>query len=217
MPGNALLLDLDGTLVDSLGDIAASVNAVLAARGLPTHTVDAYRQMVGDGIGTLVQRAAGAQGADLDDLLAAVRTRYDAHMLDQTAPFPGIDDALAELRQRDVPLAIVSNKPHDKTLRMVEHLFPNVPFGAVLGDRAGVPRKPDPASALEAAQILGTAAESCVFVGDSDVDMLTARAAGMRAVGVSWGFRGADELRRAGADQIIDRAAELLALAQTNS
>jgi len=213
MPSNALLLDLDGTLVDSLGDIAASVNAVLAERSLPTHSVDAFRRMVGDGIGALVQRAAGVgPGSDLDELLAAVRARYDEHMLDQTAPFPGVVDTLHELRRRGIPLAIVSNKPHDKTRRMVDHLFPDVPFGIVLGDRDGVERKPDPASSFEAARALGVAPDDCAFVGDSDVDMLTARAAGMRAVGVSWGFRGADELRRAGADQIIDRATELLEL-----
>ena len=212
-PSLALLLDLDGTLVDSLGDIAASVNAVLSARRLPEHSVDDYRRMIGDGIGTLVARAMGPDsGAPFDEVLAEVRAHYDAHMLDQTAPFPGIDEALAELGRRRIPLAVVTNKPHAKAQRMVEHLFSTVGFGAVLGDREGVPCKPDPASALEAARVLGVAPSRCAFVGDSDVDMKTARAAGMRAVGVAWGFRDVDELREAGADHIISDARELLSL-----
>lgn len=213
MPINALLLDLDGTLADSLADIAASVNAELAARGLPEHAEDDYRQMIGGGIGALVERALGShRHVPFDELLAAVRARYDAHMLDRTAPFPGIQDALAELARRRVPLAVVSNKPHDKTRRMVEHLFADIVFGAVFGDRHGVPCKPDPSGALEAARALGVAPDQCAFVGDSDIDMQTARAANMRAIGVAWGFRGAAELRAAGADRILDSASELLDL-----
>jgi phosphoglycolate phosphatase len=209
----AALFDLDGTLLDSLADIGHAMNHALAAHGLPTHPLPAYRHFVGEGVRQLVRKASAPEGREAvhEALLAAYHAHYDAHLLDNTRPFPGVPEVLARLAADGVRLGVLSNKADGFTRRLVEHFFPGVPFGAVYGERPGVPRKPDPAGALGLAAELGVSPAACAFVGDTAVDMGTARAAGMLAVGVTWGFRDAEELRAQGAQVLASTADELLA------
>jgi phosphoglycolate phosphatase len=139
---------------------------------------------------------------------------YDAMGVGNSRPYPGVTETLALLMERGTAMAVVSNKPDPLTRHMVATLFPTIQFALVRGGLDGVPSKPDPASSLEAARACGTSPSDCAFVGDSDVDMKTAQAAGMLAVGASWGFRGEMELRRAGADLIINQMDELPALVE---
>lgn len=216
MPFSAYVFDLDGTLVDSLGDLADSMNHVLEARGLPTHPEDAYRHFVGDGVRALVERSLPAEVREndetVDEVLAAYRSWYGDHMFDRTTTYPGIRPLLEQLAADRRPLAVLSNKPDGATRQVVDQLFPDTPFLSVLGARDGVPRKPDPSAALEALAVLGTRAEETAFVGDSDTDMLTARNAGLVPVGAAWGFRGREELLRAGARWVCETPEELAGL-----
>ncbi len=206
-PIRSVIFDLDGTLVDSLDDLADALNHVLAARGFPTHSRQAVEDFVGEGARRLVARAA-PEGADVDRLLAEYRARYAEHLVVRTRPFDGIDALLAELARRGVPTAVLSNKPHELTVRVVAALFPAHPFTGVLGERDGGPRKPDPASALALAASL---APPIALVGDTPVDVATARAAGLVPIGVAWGMRPPALLRDAGAEVVLDRPAALLA------
>jgi phosphoglycolate phosphatase len=211
----AVLFDLDGTLLDTLDDLAGAMNRVLAARGLPGHPVDAYRRFVGDGVAALVERALPASARTPEALAsttAALRDEYARSWAVRTRPYPGIPELLDALVARGLPLAVLSNKPHDAAAAMGTHFLARWPFVEVRGLRDGAPRKPDPAQALELAAALGAEPAACAFVGDSAVDVLTARRAGMRAVGVAWGFRGEDELREAGAEAVLHEPRELLAL-----
>lgn len=213
-PFRAVVFDLDGTLADSLADIGGAMDVALAALGLPTHSLDAYRAMVGEGVGELVRRALGG---DADpELQRRVLERYRSAYAEadhrRTHPYPGVDALLDGLRERQVPFAILSNKSHAFTQSLVERRFAGWRFEAVLGEREGVPRKPDPTAALELAALLGVAPVEIAFVGDTAVDMRTARAAGMIPVGVLWGFRGRDELLEHGARFLLDRPQQLLEL-----
>ncbi len=185
-----VIFDLDGTLADSLADIGAAMNRTLRAHGFPEHPLDAYRTFVGEGVRKLAERALPAGTEALRDaFIAAYQTDYAEHLLDATRLFPGIPEVLDRLAAASVPVAVLSNKPDVPTRRLVEALCARWRFRAVNGERPGVPRKPDPASALELADLLAAPPEEIAFVGDTSVDMLTARAASMRPVGVLWGFR----------------------------
>jgi len=204
----SVIFDLDGTLVDSLDDLAAALNHVLAARSMPTHDRAAIESFVGDGARMLVRRAI-PDGADEDALLAAFRARYLEHLTVHTRAFDGVIELLDALRDRGVPLAVLSNKPHDMTELVVADVLGRARFVEVFGQRDGVPRKPDPAAALElAARLPGPT----LFVGDTPVDVQTARAAGMRPIGVGWGMRDEALLREAGAEVILERPGDLLGL-----
>ncbi len=208
----AALFDLDGTLVDSLADIAAAMNHSLAAHGLPTHPTGDYRHFVGEGVRVLVRKAI-PKGLEAlhESVLSAYRDFYEEHLFDQTRPFADIPALLAQLAAEEVRLAVLSNKADRFTRRLVERLLPGVPFMAVYGERPGVPRKPDPTAALALAAELGVAPADCAFVGDTAVDMDTARNAGMYGIGVTWGFRSAEELQAHGARVLATTAGELLA------
>lgn len=213
MSGRAFLFDMDGTLVDSLADIGGSMNRVLRDLGLPEHPIDDYRLMVGEGAGSLVARALPAGREALrDDALARYRAHYAIDMVAASRPYPGIVALLERLVARGDRVGVVTNKPQAPAMAIADALFAPGLFGVVVGEREGVPRKPHAAPALLAAEALGARASECVFVGDTSVDILTARAAGMRSVGVLWGFRDRDELEQAGADVIVTRAEEILAL-----
>ena len=204
------IFDLDGTLVDTLGDIAMTMNGFLERHGWPGHPVEAYRMMVGRGLTNLIRAAVPAEHADrAAELYPTVFALYEAMGVGSSRPYPGAAAALSELDAAGAPLAVVSNKPDPITAAMVKALFPDVPFTFVHGGRDGVPSKPDPASALEAARACGFAPADCAFVGDSDVDMRTAVAAGMVPVGAAWGFRGEEELRAAGAVVIARSMADI--------
>lgn len=210
--GEAVVFDLDGTLLDTLEDLAWSVNRVLAALGCPEHPIGAYRQFVGDGAPMLIRRALPADRVDelADEALERFRRDYSEHMNDHTRPYPGIPELLDELSGRSVPMAIISNKPQAMIGPICEALLGCWSFALLAGQGGDYPKKPDPASSLAAARAFGLAPERCFFVGDSDVDMRTARAAAMQPLGAGWGFRGAAELRAAGALLILDEPADLL-------
>ncbi len=208
----AVIFDLDGTLVDSLRDIAEAMDDVLVELELPRRTLREYESFIGDGARMLVRRALGPR-SDLEErALAAFRAQYFARLTLHTRPYDGIETLLEELAAREVPSAVLSNKPHPATVAIVEELFGAHPFAAVLGQRSDIPQKPDPSGALELARILGREPGHILFVGDTSIDIRTAHAAGMIAVGVAWGMRSRGELRDAGAAHIVDVPADLLAL-----
>lgn len=211
----AILFDLDGTLLDTLDDIAASANEVLAAEGAAVHPHEAYRAFIGDGVAVLFARALppGYGGDELiERCVQRYRETYGRIWNQRTRPYAGIPALLRSLRERGLPTAVLSNKPHEFTCRCVEHFFPEHPFAVVLGARPGVPHKPDPTAALDICCRLGVTPEQVVYLGDSSVDMGTARAAGMYAVGATWGFRSRDELLAYGAAALVDEPLELLPL-----
>jgi phosphoglycolate phosphatase len=215
MPLQALIFDLDGTLIDSLGDIAESINRMLDQRGFPRSSVDMFKEMVGDGMEKLVERALPPQARDAATISACVeeyRAHYDQLWHEQTRPYPGIVEALAALRAKGLKLGVISNKAHRFTVPMTEHFFGSDTFDHILGQRAEVPRKPDPAGAHEMAAHLGVPLEACAYVGDSGIDMAFACASGMAAIGVLWGFRSETELRAHGAHRLLTSAEELLTL-----
>ena len=216
MPVRAILFDLDGTLLDTLEDIAAAANLALERQGLPTHPPEAYRQFIGGGVALLCQRALPAARRADEALIARCvddfRAAYDLCWNVRTRPFDGIPPLLDALTARGLPLAVLSNKPNDFTRRCADQYLLHWPFPAVLGQRDGVPPKPDPAGALEVATLLNLPARDILYVGDSAVDMETARRAGMRPIGVAWGFRPTAELLASGAEAIIDHPAGLLDL-----
>lgn len=213
MTVQAILFDLDGTLVDSLADIGDSMNAVLAELGLPTHAPDVYRVIVGDGARALAQRALppDAQGR-LDEVLARYKAHYAAHPVVRSRPYDGIVPMLETLVARGIPLGVVTNKPHELAVEIVARLLPGTPFAAVLGQRDGLPHKPDPAGPLSIARALDVEPARTLFVGDTDTDMRTATNAEMIPVGVLWGFRGEAELRLHGARHIVRTPAEIVSL-----
>ncbi len=209
-----LIFDLDGTLVDSLPGIAASLNRSLSAHGLPEHPDAAVRGFVGDGLRTLVRRAApaGTAAAGIDSLVGLFKADYDLTWQDGTVAYPGIHGLLHELVRSGFELAVLSNKTHEFTVEIARVLFPEIHFSVVLGQRDGIPHKPDPAGALQIARTLGAAPENCVVIGDSITDLETAANAGMRAIGVAWGYHDRARLLAAVAEAIIDHPSELPAV-----
>ena len=196
-----LIFDLDGTLVDSLPGIAASLNRSLTAHGLSGHSDAAVRSFVGDGLRMLVRRAApqGAETALIDSLIAFFKKDYELSWAEGTKAYPGIHNMLEELRKSGFQMAVLSNKTHDFTVAMVRDLFPEIHFAQVLGQRDGVQHKPHPAGAFQIAETLGTAPENCVIIGDSTMDMETAFNANMKAIAVAWGYHDRQRLIDAGA------------------
>lgn len=209
----AVLFDLDGTLLNTLDDIAVAVNQVLADRGLPTHDREAYRWFIGDAARMLITRALPEDRRtenDIDSCLAAFKIQYDRNWHIQTQPYAGIPRLVAILRAAGTKMAVVSNKPHTFTETCCRHYFPELPFDFVIGQQEGRPVKPDPYPALQAATHLRMPPSDCLFLGDSGVDMETARRAGMFPVGALWGFRRQDELEGAGASACIQHPRDLL-------
>ncbi|MEG1610778.1 MAG: HAD family hydrolase [Bilophila sp.] len=218
---HAVLFDLDGTLLNSLEDLADATNAALEAAGYPRHPVAAYQQFVGSGLEKLVCRAL-PEGeamrigqANLAALQKATGDNYARDWAVHTKPYPGIPELILALGEQDIPLGVVTNKPHAWTLRMLDFFFPSKPFKHIQGAQPDLPHKPDPTGALNSARMLHMEPASIAFVGDSNVDMQTAKNAGMIAVGADWGFRGAKELQTAGADHILYTPAELWLLKAT--
>lgn len=212
---NLAIFDLDGTLIDSLGDLADAMNVVLDERGYPAHPRDAYRHFVGDGIEMLVRRALPPEvvdTADIPKVVDAMRREYSGRCLATTRPFAGIPELLARLRSLGIRAAVLSNKPDFATRAIVRELFEDGAFDVIRGARENVPLKPDPTVAIEVASDLGFEPKLSVFIGDSPIDVKTGRNAGMRTVGVTWGFRGTHELLDAGADHIIHQPLELVRL-----
>ncbi len=213
MDYSAVLFDLDGTLLDTLEDIGEAANRVLIQRGFAPHPPDSYRHFVGEGVRVLFERSLPAEACS-DDVLAACaeefRQAYAECWNVRTRPYDGIEDLLPALVMRNVRLAVLSNKPDVFTKSCVREYLPQFSFEAVLGQRDGTPRKPDPAGALEIAALMDWAPERFLYLGDTAVDMQTALAAGMFPVGALWGFRPRSELLSGGAQAVIERPLELL-------
>lgn len=210
----AVIFDLDGTLADTIGDLSAAVNSVLVAHHFSPHPLSRYKTMVGNGFSLLLKRALPPSEAGNDALFAQLLSEaaalYSATALDTTKAFPGIAELLAELRDRKIPCAVLSNKPDEMTRHMVEALFPGYPFMAVKGAKASQPKKPNPSGALEIAALKSFPLSSWAFVGDSDVDMETGKNSGMVPLGASWGYRSIEELRDHGASGILREPSDLL-------
>ena len=216
----AILFDLDGTLLDTLEDLATAANRALGTLGLPAHPTDAYRVFVGDGLRTLAERILPGEqrsAAQVDALVAAFEREYSRTWNERTAPYAGVPDMLDRLTGDGYRMSVLSNKPDAFTRLCVEQLLPHWTFAPLYGQRPGVPKKPDPAAALAIAAELGLDPAEVLYLGDTATDMHTARAAGMAAVGVLWGFRSADELHAAGARHLITHPGELAPLLHPSS
>jgi len=212
---NAIIFDLDGTLLDTLEDIAGAANHVLAQMGLPTHDVDAYRHFVGDGINILFTRVLPEENRDGDvvaQCVTAFREAYGHYWNVTTKPYDGVPEVLDGLAAGGLKMAVLSNKPDDFAKKCVAELLSEWRFEVVFGFHNGIPRKPDPGGALQIAELLNTAPEQIIYLGDTDVDMKTAIAAGMFPVGAIWGFRSVEELRNSGAEKVIALPQDLLHL-----
>ena len=220
MPFRATIFDLDGTLLDTLDDIANAANRVLAARGFPTHPNPHYRRFIGDGVVKLILRALPETHQDeatAQACVGAYAQEYELTWKAQTKPYAGVPEMLDALVLRGLKLAVLSNKPDHFTQQCVGELLAEWTFAVVLGASDEFPRKPNPASAIEAAKRLGVPPAECLYVGDSGIDMQTARAAHMCSVGALWGFRGKEELLKDGAQHLIDKPSEVLDLLNRES
>jgi phosphoglycolate phosphatase len=217
---SSVVFDLDGTLLDTLADIAEAANSVLADHGFPTHPVDDYRHFVGEGVVLLFQRVFPTGAADavgLERLAADFRAAYGRTWNRRTTLYPGVGELLDATAVAGLKLAILSNKPDDFTQLCFREYLSAWPFHAVLGQREGVPRKPDPTGALAIAAQLETPPERFLFLGDTATDMATALAAGMYPVGALWGFRPREELQQGGAKVVIGHPLELLSILDGNA
>jgi phosphoglycolate phosphatase len=212
----AVIFDMDGTLLDTIEDIADASNRVYVPRGLAPCSIEEMKSLVGDGAEELIRRVFVSRGkpapddAEVAAILREYRREYEACWRSHSRPYAGIPELLTELSRRGVKTAVLSNKAQMFTALMAEELLAAHRFDIVRGSLPGVPLKPDPAPALAIAAELGVAPAACAFVGDTNVDMTTARAAGMLAVGALWGFRTADELRANGAAILIASPLDLL-------
>jgi phosphoglycolate phosphatase len=210
---SAALFDMDGTLLDTLEDIADATNGALREMGFPEKPLPDYRYAVGDGMEMLIRRVlpeGAGEEATVHRCLARMRELYRSCWAAKTLPYDGIPQLLQALEARGVSLAILSNKPQEFTSRMAAHFFPKVPFRDVRGARPGVLRKPDPAAALAVAETIGMEPARIFYLGDTATDMETALAAGMFPTGALWGFRPEAELREAGAKALLTHPSEAL-------
>ena len=205
------IFDLDGTLLATLDDLAASTNYALAAHGMPRHSTDDIRRFVGNGVRKLMERAVpdGENNPLFEDTLATFRQHYSLHSLDNTRPYPHVEDMLRELRRRGKRIAVVSNKFYSATQQLCHHFFPDT-VEVAIGEREGIMKKPAPDTVFEALRQLGTDKAGAVYIGDSDVDIATARNAGIPCLSVLWGFRDRDFLQAQGATTLISSPQQLL-------
>jgi phosphoglycolate phosphatase len=213
MKFKAIIFDLDGTLLNSISGLAEAMNLMLTKQGYPTHPVEKYKSFVGKGIKETIRNALPEgvrKTCAIDALIADYRSEYDFIWPKKTIPYDGITDLLGRLQKDKIKTAVLSNKSDDFSKRMATTLLPHHRFETVLGDRPGIPRKPDPTTALAIAGELRISPGETAFIGDSGVDMETGRRAGMYPVGVLWGFREAEELIDCGAKKLIRHPLELL-------
>ena len=208
----AVLFDLDGTVNDTVTDLAVSVNYALNKNGLPTHPVDAYKLFAGNGMRVMVQRAmpdGQKEGELYEQVVADYAEYYALHSMDNTKPYDDVPELIDEIKKLGYKTAVVTNKPDVQAKPLIAQMLPGK-FDVVIGQMDGVPAKPDPAMPLLAMKELGVTPEECVFVGDSGVDILTGLNSGAYPVGVLWGFRGREELLENGAKELISKPLELL-------
>lgn len=210
---DTIIFDMDGTLLDTLEDLADATNAGLAHRGYPARTLEEIRSFVGNGVGVLLGKAVpeGTPDGEMEQCLSYFKEYYAKHWQDKTKPYDGILPLLAALKEKHVKTAVISNKYDAAVVQLCEDYFPGS-FDVARGEREGVPRKPAPDAIYAILEELGSEKKNAVYVGDSEVDMATAKNSGLTAVGVTWGFRDRQLLEEKGADYIIDRPDQLLEL-----
>lgn len=205
------IFDLDGTLLNTISDLGASTNYALRKIGLAEHPIKAYNYMVGNGVRKLIERAApDSDPSQIDELLSYFREHYDEHCTDTTTPYPGIMELLYELTEKGIALAVASNKYQAATERIIHHFFPEFKFAAIKGQIPERPSKPDPSIVFSILSAHPTAKNDVLFIGDSAIDIDTARRACVENVGVTWGFRPVSELRKAFADHVVSKPDEIL-------
>ena len=209
-PIKAVLFDLDGTLTNTLEDIADAMNRALSLTGLPTWETEAYKLLVGNGARTLAQRAVRDREDKVEEVLDLYQRWYETHNQEKTRPYAGVPELLHGLNERGIPLCVLSNKPDRDTKNVVAHYFPDIPFAAVRGQVEGFPIKPDPAGALLLSRELGIEPRNFAYLGDTKVDMSCAVRAGMQPVGVLWGFRSREELVENGAKTLLEKPEDML-------
>ena len=213
MPNRAVIFDLDGTLVNTLEDLTAAINAALGHFSLPEHSAQACKMMIGNGAKRFAERALPADRQDLaEKLLALTREYYRDNCFKYSRLYDGMGETVTQLRQKGIRLAVLTNKDQVVAGRIIEHFFETGAFESVIGASQGRLIKPDPGTTLGIVESMGLTSDDLVFVGDSAVDIKTALAAGIRSIGAAWGFRGRDELKAAGAHIIIDSPREILDL-----
>lgn len=208
-----VIFDLDGTLLDTIDDLATSVNNVLIRYGFPIHNTQEIKMFVGSGVKSLIEQSLPQENRDektISCCLLEMKTEYGQNWNKATKPYEGIHELLDALTARGIKIAVLSNKVHEFTVLSISHFFHRHSFDAVIGQRQGIPVKPDPTAAVEIANIFNILPEEIIYIGDSDIDMRTGINAGMYPVGVSWGFRGQHELIQSGAKKVIDMPMELL-------
>lgn len=211
-----VIFDLDGTLLNTIADLGNAANHALERAGLPLHSITAYPRFVGNGVRRLIERVLpeGLRTPEkVDELLAYFKEYYDSHLHVDTVPYPGIPELLTELTRRDIKVAVASNKYQSAVDRLIGHFFPDIPWAAVEGQKEGFPTKPDPSIVFEILSLVPTPKSEVLYVGDSGVDMETARRACVASVGVTWGFRPLEELLANHADQIAGTPNQILRLA----
>lgn len=212
MNNKAIIFDLDGTLIDSLEDIAVCMNIVLEEMNIPTYEISAYRNFVGGGVDILVENALGKNTSIeiKQNVVKRFKEIYDKNMHAKTKPYEDIYKLLDELVKLNYKLGILSNKPHEFTVQYANDLFKNYVFHEVHGQKAHIEKKPHPKAAIDIANSFNISSQEVYFVGDTKVDMQTAKNANMIAVGVLWGFRDEKELREHGADFIVEKPLDIL-------
>ena len=211
MPFKAVLFDLDGTLLNTLEDLADSMNTSLESLGFPVHPVESYKIFVGDGVENLARRTVPAAVTDetvVREAVKRMRSEYDKRWKLKTRPYEGIPEMLEKLKERKIPASILSNKPDDFTRIVAAHFFPDFPFAFVAGAKPGL-KKPDPAGAIDIAEKSGIPAGEFLYVGDTNTDMKTAIGAGMTPAGALWGFRTREELLESGAEILLSHPMEI--------
>lgn len=210
-----LIFDLDGTLLDTVADLAASTNYALSLCGFPIHGAGAYKFFVGNGINKLFERAL-PEGERTQDNIFQIRQYfleyYGLHNSDLTVPYPGISELLVGLQEAGIKLAVASNKYQAGTDKLVRHFFPDIHFTAVYGQREGIPAKPDPAIVYDILSVAHVDKSEVLYVGDSGVDMQTAQSSGVEAAGVTWGFRPRSEMEVFSPKYIVDSPADILSI-----
>lgn len=215
-----ILFDLDGTLLNTISDLAHSTNHALEKNGFPTHPIEAYKLFVGNGMNKLFERAL-PEGEKTDENIAKIRKtflpRYDSHNTEYTEPYEGIPELLHALQSEGLKMAVASNKYQQATEKLISRYFPEISFIAVFGQREGVPVKPDPAIVFEILKIAGLPAAAALYAGDSGVDMKTALNSGVTSIGVTWGFRPRSELESNGAVYIAESPEDILNLTKIHA
>ena len=202
-----VIFDLDGTLLNTLSDLAHSVNYALGKCGFPVHTIESYKNFVGDGINKLLERTLPENhktAQNIARLKALFLAYYDVHNTDFTEPYEGICELLKTLQAKGLKLAVASNKYQAATEKLIRRFFPGISFTALFGQREGIPVKPNPAIVYDILRIAGVSPEETIYIGDSGVDMETASNSGVASIGVTWGFRPREELEVSGAKYIAE-------------